>query len=612
MSDEDTTSQGRPGALNSPESDAATVRTIRTGGHLASIATAGGMMAQGAIGACGTGGTISVICYAAPLAAGIVGVMAGASFAGKLSPDEELPDLMGKPRQAAPGPHPAHLGHKIAHGYQLAGAIITGSPNVFFEGMPVARVGDLVACSQHPGVPQQIIEGSETIFVNDRPLARIGYKTSCTGVIQEGCKTILADNTTAQYGEIGEELSVLEQSIPSASEVLPSLSAVRFGSSKIDRKLLGEPIDPATGDYVDCRTDLEYPSILPLQLTRTYPGKDRVQGLLGSKWISNWSQRLLYDREEPTVVLEDADGQCLKFALGYRPEFNSRHLKAPYYHLTGTRARALLFDARTQQTLIFTTDEENSHVGRLTAIEDRNGNRIDFIYTAEHLSRIVHSDGIAFTVRTTREGYIESLAIEGEGGTLVQYGYDATGAMTDVRSLFGGEFHYTYTEEGWLKHWHDSGATRVDLDYDSEGRVIGTRTPEGLYNDRFIYFPEKRKTRYIDATGACRTLWFNEDNLLIREEDPLGNVTEHQWDGLERKKSTTDGLGRGPRAGERGTGDRGPSHLRQTGPAHPGNPERGRHRLPLRQCRPPDRPQEPERRDDSLLRPARPARELYQ
>ena len=337
-----------------------------------------------------------------------------------------------------------------------------------------------------------------------------------------------------------------EQTVITVAEVALCIGAVRFRSSKLGKKSLGDPVDPSDGSYVDTRTDIEYPGILPLRLTRTYSGKDTVEGLLGSKWICNWSQRLVYNPEEPTANLEDGDGEVLQFPLGKGAEFNARNLKAPHYHLTGTRQNARVFDARSQQTLVFATTEENPGIGRLTAIEDRNGNRIDFIYNGARLSRVVHIDGTAFSITTTPQGFIESVATEEGGGlrTLVQYGYNLSGELTDVHGRFAGEFHYTYTREGWLNHWHDSGATSVDLEYDDAGRVIATRTPDGMYNDRFVYFPEEKKTQYYDATGGCTTQWFNKNDLLIREQDPLGNITVHEWSGLDRKLSTTDALGR--------------------------------------------------------------------
>ncbi len=585
------------------KSNAGTVRAIETGGHVASTAIGGALIAKGAVGAFSAGGSSAAACFVAPLAAGMIGVMAGAALAEKLGAADRLVDLLGQPRRAGRGPQPAVIGHKVAHsrafagalagllagvavgaavGFAVAatvasggllapiaigaaaglsggfvgamiagagakmanvtGAILSGSPNVFFEGKPVARVTDKVSCSKE-SAPGAIIEGSTKIFVNGLPLARIGHKISCSAVVQEGCTTIFADDTTGQYGEPDADMSVLEQSILSMAEVGLSLGAIRFRSSKLGKKTLGEPIDPSTGDYVDTRTDFEYPSVLPLRLTRTYSGKEPVEGLLGSRWICNWSPQLVFDRAKRTADLIDADGDGLTFSLGMGEKFTARHLKAPHYRLSGTIESARLFDTRTQQTLVFTMSEDSA-TGILTAIEDRNGNRIDFRYDKGHLRRVIHSDGVAFSVRTTPEGLIESVAMEGDSIPVVHYRYDDGGRLADVHGRFTGEFHYTYTGEGWLKQWRDSGPTRVEFEYDATGRVIATRTPDGLYNDRFIYSLDERKTEYIDATGAHSVYFFNENNLLIREEDPLGNVTEQTFDGLERRLATTDPLGR--------------------------------------------------------------------
>ena len=240
----------------------------------------------------------------------------------------------------------------------------------------------------------------------------------------------------------------------------------------------------------------------------------------------------------------------LQFALGKGASFTSRNLKAPHYHLTGTKEEARLFDSRSQQTLIlnliFATTKENENIGRLAAIEDRNSNRIDFLYEGKDLKRVTHSDGVSLIVTTTPEGFINTIVSEDgfHRDPLVSYTYTPKGELASVIGPFCGEFHYTYTRDGLINHWHDSGKTSVDIEYDREGKVIATRTPEGLYNDRFVYFPEEKKTEYHDAVGAITTHWFNPNNLLIKEQDPLGHITTHEIDGLDRKRSTTDALGR--------------------------------------------------------------------
>jgi len=586
-------------ALRSDSHDEAAVRNIKNLGHMASTGIAAVGVVKGGMAAYATcGGLTALGVFGGALAAGAAGAFIGAGLVNHFALDEKLLDFLGAPKLAKSGPQPATVGDQIAHGSAFAGAlcglvagvavgalvaatictggaaavivgavaagaagggvgalvngffskmatvtgkIITGSPNVFFEGRPVARVGDQVQCRKHSSV-SRIAEGSETVFVNGLPLARIGHKTTCNASIHQGCKTIFADSTTGVYLKKDAEHSAREQAVISTAEVALSLGVGRL-LSKLGLKC-GEPVNPADGSYFDVRTDLEYPAALPLRLTRTYAGKDPVASVLGPRWICNWSQRLVFLADEPTANLEDGEGEVLQYPLGKGAEFNSRNLRAAHYHLRGTRQRARLFDSRYQQTLIFETTESHPHIGRLSAIEDRNNNRIDFLYENDHLRRVAHSDGEVFVVGTTPEGFIATVTRDGDGEPLLRYGYDSSGALTEARSLFGGEFHYAYTEQGWLNHWQDSGATCVDIAYDSEGRVVATQTPDGLYNDRFVYDSRERKTEYHDAEGGCFTYWFNANHQLIREQDPLGHITTHEVSGLDRRLSTTDPLGR--------------------------------------------------------------------
>ena len=438
----------------------------------------------------------------------------------------------------------AGAGSKTA---SLSGPIASGSPNVFFESKPVARVTDTAACTKHPGTPpSQIIEGSEKIFVNGLPLARIGHRLSCDAVVQEGCKTIFADNTTASYGTPDASLSIAEQLVLSVAEVVGMRSAVRQGGllSGALRRLFGEPVDIVTGDYADQRVDFEYPGIISLRLTRTYPGKMQVSGLLGTRWICNWSQRMLIDAEAGTALLEDAEGQRLLFAIGDGPSIDARHLKAPYYHLTGDPSCLRLFDSRTQQFLLFRTGSDRATLN-LAGIEDRHGNRITFNRDAnEHLRTIRHADGTVFRVETSPLGMMTALWLEGEREPVARYGYDSHGRLLAVSGAFSGEFGYRYTAEGWLSGWRDSGPTVVEIGYNAAGRVIGTRTGDGMFNDRFQYFPEERLSRYIDATGAVTNVRYNSDGLVTEEENPLGARTISEWDALERLQRRIDPAGR--------------------------------------------------------------------
>lgn len=78
--------------------------------------------------------------------------------------------------------------------------ITAGSPDVFIDGMPAARVGDPLAPHDKPNNPphpRTIASGSSTVFVNGKPLAITGGAVDCGGVIIGSGTVIVGDMTPA-------------------------------------------------------------------------------------------------------------------------------------------------------------------------------------------------------------------------------------------------------------------------------------------------------------------------------------------------------------------------------------------------------------------------------
>jgi len=67
------------------------------------------------------------------------------------------------------------LGDKTSHG----GVVLTASPLSDSGGIPIARVGDMVACPLPGHTPSMIVSGDPTMIVDGKPVARNGDKTSC-------------------------------------------------------------------------------------------------------------------------------------------------------------------------------------------------------------------------------------------------------------------------------------------------------------------------------------------------------------------------------------------------------------------------------------------------
>lgn len=74
----------------------------------------------------------------------------------------------------------AHLGDALSHG----GSVASASPDVYADGIQVARVTDRAFCAQHGVVV--IVTGANTVLVNGLPAAHNGSLCSCGAVVISG------------------------------------------------------------------------------------------------------------------------------------------------------------------------------------------------------------------------------------------------------------------------------------------------------------------------------------------------------------------------------------------------------------------------------------------
>ena len=71
----------------------------------------------------------------------------------------------------------------------------SGSPNVFINGSPAGRFGDVYVthgCIAHSGHKDVIIGGSGSVFVNGLPIARVGDGVSLGGSVAQGSGNVFA------------------------------------------------------------------------------------------------------------------------------------------------------------------------------------------------------------------------------------------------------------------------------------------------------------------------------------------------------------------------------------------------------------------------------------
>jgi uncharacterized Zn-binding protein involved in type VI secretion len=83
----------------------------------------------------------------------------------------------------------ARLNDTTDHG----GVIISASPDVFADGIKVARVGDNHSCPIQGHGVTSIETGSNTSFANNKKIARVGDSVGCGATIISGSPTTFVE-----------------------------------------------------------------------------------------------------------------------------------------------------------------------------------------------------------------------------------------------------------------------------------------------------------------------------------------------------------------------------------------------------------------------------------
>lgn len=97
-----------------------------------------------------------------------------------MPPAARLTDFHECPMQTPVVPVPVpHVGGPI---------VGPGDPTVLIEGLPAARIGDLLICI---GPPDAIVQGSATVLIGGVPAARLGDATAHGGEIVLGALNVM-------------------------------------------------------------------------------------------------------------------------------------------------------------------------------------------------------------------------------------------------------------------------------------------------------------------------------------------------------------------------------------------------------------------------------------
>jgi len=317
----------------------------------------------------------------------------------------------------------------------------------------------------------------------------------------------------------------------------------------------GDPVDVVSGQMIVTETDLVLPGILPLELNRAYASGYRTGRLFGPGWSSTLDQRLAIN--EAGVHFAGDDAQTLHYPL---PQSEASVLPAAgaRWPLTWDRRtdEIRISDPVSGQTRHFSAvhyRDESGEIRDLTAISDRNGNRIAVERDGSGTPlAVVHSGGYRLAVDTVGNGAdlrlvgIRFLADESdhEGELVREYTYDTRGRLIANVDAIGHQYRYEYDDADRITAWVDRVGFRYEYQYDQLGRVERAVGQDGVLSAAFIYDRSTRTTSVTDSLGAATHYQYDRHGRVERITNMFGQAVSYEFDEAGRLLRHVDRQGR--------------------------------------------------------------------
>ncbi len=347
------------------------------------------------------------------------------------------------------------------------------------------------------------------------------------------------------------------------------------------------PVDVVTGRaFTHPVTDLALPGPMPLEFQRMYSSKmaHRDAGL-GYGWAHTFGWEIEVRRR--SIIVWNEQGIAVDFPM---IPVGGETL-GPWGWVLRREAWGFAVDAEDGVWHLFSVPEEGGNRWRLSAIEDRNRNRIALTYEDGKLVQVNDTAGRTIRVRSTREGRIAAIEVlnavsQGTWIPFATYAYDDRGHLLSATDADGFSAHYSYDERHRLTADTDRTGLCFRFIYDDEDRCTeawgeyqGRKDPslvdhlpkylddgltrvKGIHHCKLEYFPDGY-TEVADSTqvrrffgnrhgtldkrvegGAVTSAKYDADGHLLLRTDPLGATTSFERDRRGRVLRVTDPLGR--------------------------------------------------------------------
>jgi RHS repeat-associated protein len=324
--------------------------------------------------------------------------------------------------------------------------------------------------------------------------------------------------------------------------------------------LIGNPVNPATGNKFQVETDYIGNGVFPLQFARYYNSQQATGAAMGMHWRHFYERSLTMQLSPgvPTVGVYRPDGKAFYFN-----QVNGSWISdADVVGQLSTNGTTWTY---TQNDIAETYDTN----GRLLALTHRSGMSQVLSYTQGLLTTVTDSFGRSLTLTysgTRLSGFVDpaskSYAFEYTGGLLTRVVYPDTKdreyhytdasfpfALTGIVDENDAAFaSWTYDAQGRAaSSSHADGADSTTLTYNVDGTTTVT---DALYTARIYEFDitlgvarVKKVNGPASHCGNAAETAFGGDGFVTQKKDFNGNITTYTHNARGLEESRTEAYG---------------------------------------------------------------------
>jgi RHS repeat-associated protein len=271
---------------------------------------------------------------------------------------------------------------------------------------------------------------------------------------------------------------------------------------------------------------------LGLQVSLIYNSLDESSSSLGPRWRTNWDIKIIPKGEDLILIWEDGKRIIYKKVSQGTWISDERTAFKSIPKITFDGSNYILHQ---RGGTIRKFDNE----GKIILIEDRRGNKWNFIYEGNLLVKIVDPVGRNIEFKYS-DGKLK--LIRDPIGNEWEFSYDESGRFASIKDPLGGTTHYIYDNMNRMIEKKDALGVPLRIVYDEKGRVAKSIDMKGhelsiAYSGNTVILTSRRGiTQRIEVDSNL--------NVIKLQSDQLGNTYKFEYDerGNLIKQITPSGL----------------------------------------------------------------------